>query len=156
MGNITTVGAFLALVPLQSTALRDLGTFASLLLVGTILFVLLYLPHMVKTSHAHNPQTKLINRIAAFSPENYKWLTVLVALLTLILTYFSFKTEFDSNMSNINYMTPIQKENMEYFQSLVSENASSSISNVHVLSKEKIQTRRFRGMHSSGLWLTAL
>ena len=135
VGNITTVGAFLTLVPLQSTALRDLGIFASLLLVGTILFVLLYLPHMVKTRPAHNPQTKLINRIAAFSPENYKWLIVLVALLTLVLTYFSFKTEFDSDMSNINYMTPSQKENMAYFQSLVSKNASSSISSVYVLSK---------------------
>ncbi|MCF0167020.1 MAG: MMPL family transporter, partial [Bacteroidales bacterium] len=34
VGNITTVGAFLALVPLRSVALRDLGIFASLLLVG--------------------------------------------------------------------------------------------------------------------------
>ena len=42
VGNITTVGAFLALVPLESVALRDLGLFSSLLLVGTILFVLLY------------------------------------------------------------------------------------------------------------------
>ena len=48
VGNITTVGAFLTLVPLQSAALRDLGLFASLLLVGTIIFVLLYLPHLVK------------------------------------------------------------------------------------------------------------
>ncbi len=48
VGNITTVGAFLALVPLQSTALRDLGLFSALLLIGTILFVLLYLPHLVR------------------------------------------------------------------------------------------------------------
>ena len=48
VGNITTVGAFLALVPLQSVALRDLGIFSSLLLVGTILFVLLFLPHYVR------------------------------------------------------------------------------------------------------------
>ena len=46
VGNITTVGAFLALVPLQSVAMRDLGLFASFLLIGTILFVLLFLPHV--------------------------------------------------------------------------------------------------------------
>ena len=46
VGNITTVGAFLALVPLRSVALRDLGLFSSLLLVGTILFVIIYLPHV--------------------------------------------------------------------------------------------------------------
>jgi predicted exporter len=48
VGNITTVGAFLALVPLESVALRDLGLFSSLLLVGTILFVLIFLPQIVR------------------------------------------------------------------------------------------------------------
>jgi predicted exporter len=52
IGNITTVGAFLALVPLQSAALRDLGLFASLLLIGTILFVLIWLPQFA----VHNSQ----------------------------------------------------------------------------------------------------
>lgn len=50
VGNVTTVGAFLALVPLKSVALRDLGLFSSLLLVGTIVFVLIYLPHLSKTT----------------------------------------------------------------------------------------------------------
>lgn len=49
VGNITTVGAFLCLVPLNAPALHDLGLFASLLLAGTILFVLIFLPHAVKT-----------------------------------------------------------------------------------------------------------
>ena len=44
VGNITTVGAFLTLVPLKSAALRDLGLFSAFLLAGTILFVLLWLP----------------------------------------------------------------------------------------------------------------
>ena len=48
VGNVTTVGAFLALVPLQSVALRDLGLFSAFLLVGTIVFVLVWLPHMVQ------------------------------------------------------------------------------------------------------------
>ncbi len=48
VGNVTTVGAFLALVPLQSVALRDLGLFSSFLLIGTIFFVIVYLPHLAK------------------------------------------------------------------------------------------------------------
>ena len=47
VGNITTVGAFLALVPLRAAALRDLGLFSSFLLIGTILFTLIWLPQMV-------------------------------------------------------------------------------------------------------------
>jgi predicted exporter len=48
VGNITTVGAFLTLVPLRATALRDLGLFSSFLLIGTILFTLVWLPQMLR------------------------------------------------------------------------------------------------------------
>ena len=48
VGNITTVGAFLALVPLRAAALRDLGLFSSFLLIGTILFTLIWLPQFLK------------------------------------------------------------------------------------------------------------
>ena len=64
VGNVTTVGAFLCLVPLDSPALHDLGLFASLLLIGTILFVLLFLPHAVKTrrpSETAPREARLIN-----------------------------------------------------------------------------------------------
>jgi 1-acyl-sn-glycerol-3-phosphate acyltransferase len=44
IGNITTVAAFLCLVWLDAQAMRDLGLFGSLMLVGTILFVLVFLP----------------------------------------------------------------------------------------------------------------
>ncbi|MCI6917776.1 MMPL family transporter [bacterium] len=47
-GNITTVGAFCALIPLNSPALRDLGIFAAAMLVGTILFTIVILPHLIK------------------------------------------------------------------------------------------------------------
>lgn len=123
VGNITTVGAFFCLVPLNSPALHDLGLFASLLLVGTILFVLIFLPHVVRTKRVANAESEnssFISKISAISPEKYKWIVWSVLLLTLVLGYFSTRTEFDSDMRNINYMTPEQKEDMAYFQSLVS------------------------------------
>ena len=48
IGNITTVAAFLCLVWLDAQAMRDLGLFGSLMLVGTILFVLIALPVLKK------------------------------------------------------------------------------------------------------------
>ena len=48
VGNITTVGAFFALVPLRAAALRDLGLFSSFLLVGTILFTIIWLPQVLR------------------------------------------------------------------------------------------------------------
>ena len=48
IGNITTVCAFLSLIFIGSDAMKDLGLFASLLLIGTIIFVLFFLPHLLK------------------------------------------------------------------------------------------------------------
>lgn len=126
VGNVTTVGAFLCLVPLNAPALHDLGLFSSLLLVGTILFVLVFLPHAVKSSPVqHAEVTDLISRISDFSPVHNKWLVWIIAALTIVFGVFAMRTEFDSDMRNINYMTPEQRADMDYFTSLVSQNANS-------------------------------
>ncbi|MBO7471806.1 MAG: MMPL family transporter [Bacteroidaceae bacterium] len=137
VGNITTVGAFLALVPLKSIALRDLGLFASFLLVGTILFVLVYLPHLLRT--ADNGQRTTDNRdilshLASVQVDRKRWLVVLVAVLTLVFGYFSLSVKFDSDVSNINYMTAEQKEDMAYFQKFFDGNGSEDNVALYLLS----------------------
>ena len=118
IGNITTVGAFLALVPLESVALRDLGLFSAFLLMGTILFVLLWLPHMVhKTPHATTPN--LFSRIGDVKLENKSWIVWTVVALTFVLGYFSLQTSFDADLRNINYMTEEQKQDMQYLEQTV-------------------------------------
>ena len=120
VGNVTTVGAFLALVPLQSVALRDLGLFSSFLLVGTIVFVLVYLPHITKETK--EVKHTFLDRLSDISLENKPVFVAVVVVLTLIFGYFSFQTRFDANMSNINYMTDEQKEDMAYFQKMMTVN----------------------------------
>lgn len=115
VGNITTVGAFLALVPLQSQALRDLGLFSSFLLIGTILFVLIYLPHIAKARPGHTPPAA-ISKISSLRLENKRWLIALVIVLTCVFGYFSLGTTFDVNMNHINYMTNEQQADMDYLQ----------------------------------------
>lgn len=132
IGNITTVGAFLTLVPLQSVALRDLGLFASLLLIGSILFVLVYLPHMVKV-HNKESKSKIIDRIAEISPERSKIVVGVVALLTVFFAFYSFKTQFDSNLANCNYMTEQQREDMKYFNDLLSMSANEDSRCIYAL-----------------------
>ena len=118
IGNITTVGAFLALVPLESVALRDLGLFSAFLLMGTILFVLLWLPHMVhKAPHATTPN--LFSRIGDVKLENKSWIVWTVVALTFVLGYFSLQTSFDADLRNINYMTEEQKQDMQYLEQTV-------------------------------------
>lgn len=118
VGNVTTVGAFLALVPLRSVALCDLGLFSSFLLVGTIVFVLLYLPHLAKETK--ETRHTFLDKLSAVSLENSKVLVLSVLVLTLVLGYFSLQTQFDANMSHINYMTDEQKADMAYLQRTMS------------------------------------
>ena len=118
VGNITTVGAFLALVPLDSIALRDLGIFASFLLVGTILFVLVWLSQMVnpkggRVDNEVQPTPDMLDRLASVQTGRRRWVVAVAVVLTLVFGYFSLSVEFDTNLSNINYMTAEQKAEME-------------------------------------------
>ena len=134
VGNITTIGAFMALVPLKSIALRDLGLFASLLLLGTILFVLIFLPHMVKVKGQRSEVKGFFRIVTESRIEGKRWLMVAVALLTMVFAYFSLDTEFDANMSNINYLTGQQKEDMAYFQSLLSSDSKDDTETLYIVS----------------------
>ncbi len=121
IGNITTVGAFLALVPLKSVALRDLGLFSSLLLIGTIIFVLIYLPHTIKMKQRVH-DIHVLSKVSELSLDNKRWVVVGVLILTVVFGYLSLGTVFDPNMNHINYMSKEQKEDMSYFQQLISSN----------------------------------
>lgn len=133
VGNITTVGAFLALIPLKSTALRDLGIFASLLLIGTILFVLIYLPHLIEVKKPAERQSRLLEHLSKVKLEESKLLLVSVVVLTAVLAYFSFWTEFDSDISNINYMTAQQRADMQYFEDLLTRDTTHTAKTLYVM-----------------------
>ena len=124
IGNITTVGAFLALVPLESVALRDLGLFSAFLLIGTILFVLLWLPHMVHQV----PKTTLniFGRIGHVNLENKSWIVWTVVGLTFVLGYFSLQTSFDPDLRHINYMTDEQKQDMQLLEQVSNVKSQAS------------------------------
>lgn len=120
IGNITTIGAFMALIPLASTALRQLGLFATFMLAGTMLFVLIYLPHYIHTSTGSSTRpAPIIQRIAQWQIEKNRWLIAIIALLTLVFAYYAPKAGFDADLSNINHMTAQQKRDITYFQSLL-------------------------------------
>ena len=145
-GNITTVGAFCALIPLNSPALRDLGIFAAAMLVGTILFTIVILPHLIKhkdsqgapdagatdasAPDASTPQTCTADASAPASGittvcrRANVWkraqtpLIIAATLATLILGYFGASTRFNPNLQEINYMTQRQRELMQQLSSL--------------------------------------
>ena len=113
IGNITTVAAFACLVFVKAEAMRDLGLFGALTLVGTILFVMVFLPLFavvpkktkklfVDDGQAPSETWRKV-KLYAFWP---------LVMITLVLGYFSRETAFDSDLRNINYMTQQQKEDL--------------------------------------------
>lgn len=132
VGNITTVGAFLCLVPLNSVALRDLGLFSSFLLIGTIAFVLLFLPHIARPHK--NVNIPFLEKVGALSLENRPVLVVAVVILTAVLGYFSLSASFDANMSHINYVPERQKTDMDYFQKNMTQTSTNA--NLYIVASD--------------------
>ncbi|MBQ6985106.1 MAG: MMPL family transporter [Paludibacteraceae bacterium] len=120
VGNITTVGAFLALVPLQATAMRHLGIFAAAMLIGTILFCVFVLPHLMSAEPTPVRDIKMVNG----KWSNGKWivlaLTLVAGVYLMVNGKWSNGTWFDPNPSHINYMTAQQRADMEAFESFFS------------------------------------
>jgi 1-acyl-sn-glycerol-3-phosphate acyltransferase len=126
IGNITTVGAFLSLLFISSDAMKDLGLFASFLLMGTILFVLLFLPHLLSNAVLPNLNREYhpaFAKLAAFEPEKKKWIVHSVFILTVVFLMFSLDTSFETNMHTINYMT---KEQRMHFEQILKENDTNN------------------------------
>ncbi|MDR2836003.1 MAG: 1-acyl-sn-glycerol-3-phosphate acyltransferase [Bacteroidales bacterium] len=127
IGNITTVGAFLSLLFISSDAMKDLGLFASMLLAGTIIFVLIFLPHLltVKKKTIKNKEAKIVfSKISNFSPEKNKWIVITVCLFSIVFFIFSLNTNFETDLHKINYMTDEQQQQME---KLLAESDKNSI-----------------------------
>ena len=147
VGNITTVGAFLTLVPLRSVALRDLGIFCACMLVGTILFSVVFLPHFrfeTPRFDTFSRASRLLHKSSQWHPENNRWLVAIVILLTLVFAWFGRFTEFDSNLSHINYMTPKQRADIETINRLAGETSISATENGVQIWNEYWATHRWQ------------
>lgn len=126
IGNVTTVAAFLCLVFLDAQAMRDLGLFGGLMLVGTILFVLVFLPVFVANGKSERKPLfggwleQLLGRLN-FLPRLRPFLVPAIVMITIVMGYFSLQTSFDANLQNINYMTPQQRADMQWLTASTGE-----------------------------------
>ncbi|MGN1240788.1 MAG: MMPL family transporter [Paludibacteraceae bacterium] len=119
VGNITTIAAFMTLLPLQATALRDLGLFAAAMLVGTIGFTVVVLPHLEDKGYRMkdkglNSTESEATETKESSPFSSVFVPCSLLIITLVLGIFAGKLSFDDNLSNINYMTPQERADFAY------------------------------------------
>lgn len=105
LGSLTTIGAFLGLMLTKSELLKDFGLFASLGLVGTTIFSLIFLPHFFnpKKNKKSEKAFAVLEKINSFPLEKQKWLIVLILVVSAVCYFMSDKVKFDSNLQNIGY-----------------------------------------------------
>ena len=116
LGCLTTVGAFSSLLFTESELLHDFGLFASLSLIGSTLFGLIFMPHFMPSIKA-DPKSKTFRRISRLNNlpfDRKKWFLVLIAVIVVIGIIFSPKVKFDSDLRNLDYNSPeeIEAENL--------------------------------------------
>ncbi len=104
VGSFTTIGAFAGLQFTQSTLLRDFGLFSALTLIGTTLFSLIYLPHMLKIREVRSVgQVNLwLERFSSQEFEKRRWLIFAIAALFIVGVVMSPKVRFESDMLKLS------------------------------------------------------
>ncbi|CAG9871753.1 membrane protein, inferred for ABFAE pathway [Bacteroides ovatus] len=120
VGSFTTISAFMGLIFTSSDLLRDFGLFASLALVGTTLFCLIYLPHFLKgqADVKQGRVLRIIEKINAYSYEKNKWLVGGILLITIICLFTSQKVGFNNDMMSLNYEPQHLKQSEEKLMQL--------------------------------------
>ena len=120
VGSFTTIGAFMGLIFTSSDLLRDFGLFASLALVGTTLFCLIYLPHFLKgqADVKQGRVLRIIEKKNAYSYEKKKWLVGGILLITIICLFTSQKVGFNNDMMSLNYEPQHLKQSEEKLMQL--------------------------------------
>ena len=110
LGCITTVGAFCSLLFTESDLLRDFGLFASLSLLGSTFFSLVFLPHFLPR-HKAAADSKTFRRISRLNnlPFDKKpWFLALIVIILVVGIVFSYKVKFDSDLRNLDYNSPAE------------------------------------------------
>ena len=126
VGNITTVSAFLCLIFLKARAMHDLALFGAFMLMGTILFTLVFLPVFARpgkvaaaaVSDTGGSRGSRLGRVV--SP--------LVIVITVIMLIWGGSARFDTDLNHINYMTPQQREDMEFLSGSVGDMGADRLS----------------------------
>ncbi len=108
--SLTSAIAFFSLLFVKSEVLRDLGLFAGLSILGSALFSLIILPHLVKLKKPGDKErANPVIKISSYSYESNRML-ILVILIITVFFLFTRKAGFETDMYSINYLSPKMKE----------------------------------------------
>lgn len=95
--------AFLCLLFVHSSALVDLGIFASICIFSSAVFSLLIIPHLYRPKEQLK-HTSLIDKVASFPFERSKILIAFCLLLIVVSVFSSGRVSFNNNIADLNFV----------------------------------------------------
>ncbi len=129
VGSLTTIGAFFSLTFTSSSLLVDFGYLASTMIVGAMIFCLVYLPHIMSYGDAGEKRKLLqwIESANAYKIENMSFLVVVILLLSGYGLYHYNDVAFDADMNHLCYYPEGALEVEKRLQSSTCEDGEVSI-----------------------------
>ena len=106
LGCLTTVGAFMGLLFTESDLLRDFGLFSTFALIGSTLFALVFLPHMMKPSQIKFVRTHgfpVVEKFNSLPWDRSRWILGGLAVLSAAGIALSPRVKFDNDITNLDY-----------------------------------------------------
>lgn len=127
LGCLTTVGAFAGLLFTSSELLSDFGIFASLSLMATTFFALVFLPHFLPKSESvkNEKAFNIVNRINSYPLDRNKPVVIFFSLLCVVCIFLSRKVGFDSDLNHIGYLDPATVRSERLYEEKVNGGSSA-------------------------------
>ncbi len=118
--SFTTIAAFLSLKISSLPIYKDLGIFAAIGIIGSIVFSLIVLPLIIPV-HDKNKGKKMLIDIVKYYPFIFRWIKdkrKLIVFFVTIFTLFSLAgltlIEFEGDIQKLNFQTPEIKNDWDY------------------------------------------
>ncbi|TSA29708.1 MAG: methyltransferase domain-containing protein [Bacteroidetes bacterium] len=137
---LTSVGAFLCLVFLNSAVLHDLGWFAAISVAGAALFALIILPQflgpwLLPQGHRgeqsnREERSNLIDRIASVSFGRKTWLILGLAVAGIVSLFFLKRVAFETDLNSLSYMP----DKLKRAEQALDQISSASFKKVYLVS----------------------
>ncbi|MEE1092092.1 MAG: MMPL family transporter [Prevotella sp.] len=127
LGCLTTIGAFAGLLFTESELLKDFGIFASFAMIGTTLFVLIFMPHFFRKGCSSRSEKAFVvlDSINSYPLHERRWLRWGIEAVCVMCLFTAGMVTFDSNLRNIGYNEPkVIRSNQLYSEKNNGGNAS--------------------------------
>lgn len=104
LSSMTTAISFLCLVFVRSEALRDLGVFASISVLCSSIFALIFIPHLYQPKKSDTENKNILDKIGSYDYEKNKVLLIICGLIILLCVFGFQHVKFNQNIGDLNFV----------------------------------------------------